>query len=45
MRFASEIQLDGTTEMLPLHHHVIVPVSGVHKAVANALDLRDGDLG
>ena len=37
VRFASEIQLDGTTEMVPLRHHVIVPVSGVHKAVANAL--------
>ena len=37
VRFASEIQLDGTTEMIPLRHHVIVPVSGVHKAVANAL--------
>src|SRR6185437_16419781 len=37
VRFASEIQLDGTTEMLPLRHHVVVPVSGVHKAVANAL--------
>jgi amino acid transporter len=37
VRFASEIQLDGTTEMVPLHHHVVVPVSGVHKAVANAL--------
>jgi hypothetical protein len=37
IRFASEIQLDGRTEMLPLRHHVVVPVSGVHKAVANAL--------
>jgi len=37
VHFASEIQLDGTTEMVPLRHHVIVPVSGVHKAVANAL--------
>ncbi len=37
VRFASEIQLDGTTEMVPLRHHVVVPVSGVHKAVANAL--------
>ena len=37
VHFASEIQLDGTTEMLAMHHHVVVPVSGVHKAVANAL--------
>lgn len=36
-RFAAEIQLDGRTEMVPLRHHVVVPVSGVHKAVANAL--------
>jgi hypothetical protein len=37
VRFASDIKLDGTTEMVPLRHHVVVPVSGVHKAVANAL--------
>jgi len=37
VRFAAEIELDGRTEMVPLHHVVVVPVSGVHKAVANAL--------
>ncbi len=37
LHFASEIQLDGRTEMVPLRHLVVVPVSGVHKAVANAL--------
>jgi hypothetical protein len=37
VHFAREIQLDGTTEMLAMRHHVVVPVSGVHKAVANAL--------
>jgi amino acid transporter len=37
VHFAQEIQLDGRTEMLGMHHLVVVPVSGVHKAVANAL--------
>ncbi len=37
VNFAIQIKLDGTTEMIPIHHLVIVPVSGVHKAVANAL--------
>jgi amino acid transporter len=37
VNFAAQIKLDGTSEMVPLHHLVIVPVSGVHKAVANAL--------
>ena len=44
VRFAIEIQLDGTKRDAAAAAHVVVPVSGVHKAVANALDLRDGNL-
>jgi amino acid transporter len=36
-RFASELALDGTSRFVPLHHTVVVPVSGAHKAVAGAL--------
>ncbi|GAC1516896.1 MAG: APC family permease [Gemmatimonadaceae bacterium] len=37
VRFSKAISLDGTSPMVPAHHTVVVPVSGVQKAVAGAL--------
>jgi amino acid transporter len=36
-RFGDELKLDGTSRFIPLHHTVVVPISGVNKAVAGAL--------
>ena len=35
--FAREVRFDGQSPILPLHHTVVVPVSGITKAVAGAL--------
>jgi amino acid transporter len=37
VRFADEIRFTGQSPITPLHHTVIVPVSGINKAVAGAL--------
>ena len=37
VRFAEEIKFTGQSPITPLHHTVIVPVSGINKAVAGAL--------
>ncbi len=37
VRFAEEIRFTGQSPITPLHHTVIVPVSGINKAVAGAL--------
>ena len=37
VRFAVEIKFTGQSPITPLHHTVIVPVSGINKAVAGAL--------
>jgi amino acid transporter len=37
LRFAEEIRFTGQSPITPLHHTVIVPVSGINKAVAGAL--------
>jgi amino acid transporter len=37
VRFADEIKFMGQSPITPLHHTVIVPVSGINKAVAGAL--------
>ena len=36
-RYYAEIALDGHSRFIPLHHSVVVPVAGAHKAVAHAL--------
>ena len=35
--FAREVRFDGRSPIIPLHHTVIVPTSGITKAVAGAL--------
>jgi amino acid transporter len=37
MHFADEVKFDGRSPIMPLHHTVIVPVSGVTKATSGAL--------
>ena len=37
VRFAEQIKFTGQSPIMPLHHTVIVPVSGINKAVAGAL--------
>ena len=36
-QYTEELKLDGRSRFIPLHHTVVVPVSGVHKAVSHAL--------
>jgi hypothetical protein len=37
IHFNKEVQFDGQTPIMPLHHTVIVPCAGITKAVAGAL--------